>query len=512
MQKRFRLGATYFFVASIISGFLATYVHADITSIAKNDPYPMFTAVDPLVDRLLIRDKVCRLRNEYNYRDAKSCAMISASVFEQTAVTGKNIKGESIYRRVPVQLGDLTGRWGLIPLMMGTLPQGATLPAQLQSAKVAIFGAAAPTPYNVDPNQRCGYLSFPLKYVKRGLRVSWSADFVCGFGLNIEGGVSSLRQNVFDLPAPWCADPLCDTIGTPTPSMDYQWIDLTAFEINPPSNELPIFQTTLTDCVVNCVPCQNIMGVSTTAIQQNLSRPFATIACQMGLDIDSYSGVSSDEWRFNLYWHRFLEYYRDSYEWAHVAVIPLLMLSGSVSPGIVKDEHKAFQPYFGNNGHPAIGGTAGLYLDFADTLQVGAEFSYTYFFGKDYTDLRIPNSHYQTTVYPFFTNARVKPGQNNSFSLRALAYHFLDSLSICVQYNKVEHKPDSIRLLTLDPVGAFLPDELEAVSEWTNSNLNASATYDILPNFGVGFLWQAPVRQRNSYKATTLMFTAYGFF
>ncbi len=488
---------------------------ADLTSLAKNDPCPMFSALDPLVDRELLRKKVTDFRNEYQYRCARGCAMVSASLFGQSAVRGKNTKAEGVYRRVPIQLGDLTGRWGLIPLLFGPLPAGQTLAPALQSALTAMFPVAPPTPYNVDPNQRCGYLSFPLKYSKRGLRISCSFDLNCGLGINIEGGVASLRQNVMDIDDPFCAQALCTASATSVtnnaPVLDYQWIDLTGFEINPTIagvevNELPIFQVASD----NPDPCETIINVKTDLIQENLSRPFATIAQQIQLNIDSYCGVSSDEWRFNLYWRRFFEYYPDSYEWAHVAVIPVLMLSASASPGIIKDEHKAFQPYFGNNGHAAVGATAGLYLDFADTLQVGAEFSYTHFSSRHYTDLRIPNNLYQTTVFPFFTNATVQPGDNNFFALRALAYHFIDTLSICVQYNKVEHKPNKICLVKQDD--AFLPQELAAVSSWTNSSLNASATYDILPNFGVGVLWQAPVRQRNSYKATTIMFTAYGFF
>jgi len=506
--------AAYLVSVGAILVMLSSSLNADLSSLAKNDPYPTFTALDPLIDRLLLSPFAVRFRHEHQYRSRKGNFMFSVSPFGQNAVVGKNVKSEKIYRRVPIELGDLTGRWGLVPLLFGDTPAcfpdieiysptlGEALGKLMQAGEIAL-NTNNEDPAAVDPNQRCGYLSFPLKYRKRGLRASCSIDLCAGFGLNIEGGVASITQYTRDLPDPFCGRGVCDPMGTGSPVLDYQWIDLTQYDAGP--NELPEFST-----VGGRDPCFDIIGITSTILVDFFSRPFACIAKEIGLNIDSYCGISSEELRFNLYWTHPYEYYRDSYEWAHVAIIPYFMGSVSISPGKIKNEHKAFEPYFANNGHTAIGGSAGLYLDFADTLQVGAECSYTHFFGRHYTDLRVPNSKYQTTVFPYFTNAHIKPGGNIFFALRVLAYHFCDALSIYVQYNMVDHKADTICLNHPDP--AYYPNQLERVSAWTNKSFNAAAVYDILPNFGVGFLWQAPVRQRNSYKSTTLMFTAYAFF
>ena len=42
-------------------------------------------------------------------------------------------------------------------------------------------------------------------------------------------------------------------------------------------------------------------------------------------------------------------------------------------------------------------------------------------------------------------------------------------------------------------------------SRWSNHVVNVGLTYDISPNIALGFLWQAPVAQHNSYRQTTLM-------
>lgn len=509
-------------VSSIL--ILSSSIIADLTSLSKHDPYPVFTAIDPLVDRLLITKDICDFRNEYIFRARKNNLVISVSPFRQSATRGANGKGEKIFRRVPIQLGDLTGRWGLVPLVFGPLPIGQTPTTYMTDYPTLqeIFTNAAdnkivPTGslpgqmqvtdgYKVDPNQRCGFFSVPLKYSKTGVRFSLSARSSCsGFGFNIEGGVSSISQTQRDICDPYCLEPLCDITPSPSaqPVIDFQGLDLTTFHTK---DDLVEFIPTMMDPD----PCKNIIGITTENIQKYLTRPFDCIAQEIKLDIDDFCAISAEELRFNLFWNEVYTFNPNSYEWSHLAIIPSFMVSASVSPGKVKDEHKAFALYFGNNKHVALGFSAGLYLDFAETVQVGGEVGYTHFFKRTYDDLRIPTSKFQTGVFPFFANAEVQPGDNTYFSLKMLAYHFLDNLSVFVQYNQVQHKPDKICLVRPDP--AFVPHVLERVTSWNNKSINAGATYDLLPNFGVGFLWQVPVLQRNSYRSTTIMLSLYGFF
>ena len=67
----------------------------------------------------------------------------------------------------------------------------------------------------------------------------------------------------------------------------------------------------------------------------------------------------------------------------------------------------------------------------------------------------------------------------------------------------VDHKQDKITLATANP--AFLPGVLEQRSTFKAKLGNAGFNYDISPNIGLGFLWQIPFSQRNSYRSSTVM-------
>jgi hypothetical protein len=67
----------------------------------------------------------------------------------------------------------------------------------------------------------------------------------------------------------------------------------------------------------------------------------------------------------------------------------------------------------------------------------------------------------------------------------------------------LDHQKDSICLVEPDP--AFVPCVLECISSFKTKLGNAGFNYDLSPNIGVGFLWQIPFSQRNSYRSSTIM-------
>lgn len=508
-----RMSRTFFSFWIVPVVLLCIAVHhtayGDLTSLAKNDPYPTFSAVDPVVERFLITRQIHHLRDEEIFVDRRDRLLFSVSPFGQFADKGRNLQGEAIFRRVPVQLGDLIGRWSAVGLLYGNIPNGEFRAPSIEQARDVLFPAFIGNPAapindgsKIDPNQRAGFFTIPIEYRKIGVRFSFSVALGCGFGVNFEGGVASISQRVRHTDQPFCKAPVCtDLVTTVTPftCLDFQFLDLTNFV--PPTG---------TEDIPDDQEFQFMDPFTKENVINSLTSQFAKIAREIRLDINDFCQISAEELRVNLFWVKVLEYYRDSYIWPHMAIIPYFMLSGSFSPGRQKDEHKAFAVYFGNNKHAALGGSAGVSLDFAETIQVGAEVGYTHFFKHNYFDLRVPTSRFQSGVFPYFTNASIRPGGNTHFALRMLAYHFFYNLSLHLHYHIVDHKPDTIELATHDP--AFFPDELEKTTGWRNQSINVGATYDILPNFGVGMLWQAPVIQRNSYRSTTIMFTVYAFF
>ena len=74
----------------------------------------------------------------------------------------------------------------------------------------------------------------------------------------------------------------------------------------------------------------------------------------------------------------------------------------------------------------------------------------------------------------------------------------------------MEHHPDTITLKKHDP--AFVPEELAKETGFKTMLANIGFTYDFSPNFTFGFLWQAPISQRNSYRSTTVMLGVSGNF
>jgi hypothetical protein len=74
----------------------------------------------------------------------------------------------------------------------------------------------------------------------------------------------------------------------------------------------------------------------------------------------------------------------------------------------------------------------------------------------------------------------------------------------------LEHKDDNICLKTAD--AAFKPRVLEEVTGFKTKVANIGFNYDLSRNVSLGFLWQAPLSQQNSYRSTTAMFSVSGTF
>lgn len=453
----------------------STSLHAALSSLSKNDPYPVFTAQDPH-DFLYTRAKLKLKEPEYAQYKFDRFG-IGVSPFAQNANKGTDYKGDHFFPNVAtpppvpieVELGDLVGRWSMVALLFGPIPQGRTLPPLLLNALNVLFPGMPPgsinDPTQIDPNQELGFFSIPMRYRKRGVRFDMSANIMCGFGLNLQAGVASMSQTVT------------------------AFVDLT------------------------CIPISGCPFVFTETTRTNIENTLMKdcllheIAHQIGVNLRNYDVVSVDEIRLNLFWRQAYELNKDMPHWPHVLVMPFFELSTSFSPGKTATTSHAFAAPFGNNGHTAVGFTAGMEFDFLDTIEIGAEVAVTHFFPRDFCNYRVPTSPCQIGIFPFATDVTVKPGLNWNFTAQMAAYHFLQNLSFYFQYVMVEHKKDEILLRCPDP--AFLPEKAEQITNWKVKLANISMMYDISPNIGLGVLWQAPLSQRNAYQSTTIMLSFY---
>lgn len=436
-------------------------VHA-LSSLAKNDPYPVYSSLDP--HTFLYTHEKLRIKDPELAKRKKDNVGISLSPFGQNADRGRDVDG------VRSPLGDLTGNWGMIPLMYGPIPDGKTMAPTLQTALDNLFPGVAPGDLNdstkIDPNQQFGYFSVPLKYRKRGVRFELMADIYAGFGVSLQTGVVSMTQT------------------------NTGFVDLTV--------------CTPSDCQFDPAP---LTGQN---VEKFLMSELKTIAKEIKLDICDYCQTSIEEVRINLFWRRGFELNHDDEDWPGFLLIPFFTIGGTVSPG---DENrisegglnKAFALPFGNNDHSGIGFTTGLNIDFIESIEIGAEVGMTYFFQRNFEKFRVPTSVFQTSIYPFTTDVSIRPGYNWHFGAKIASFHFLERLSGYFQYIQMEHKQDDIKLRKCEDEGIFLPTQLEKVSGFKSKFIDVALNYDISPNIGLGMFWQAPITQRNSYRSSTIM-------
>jgi len=489
-SKRFSF---FLYLYLIISTLIYQSARADLSSLAKNDPYPVFSTLGR-DDAYLLTKQQLYYKDEELYPEKHNRVGLSITPFGQNASRGKSIKGQpcpvpfcdlTLIPSPPacdipcpdeadVPLGDLTGRPGMIALLYGALPQGhETLPGgptgYLSAAYKEFFGlpfGIQSNGGNIDPLQNFGFFSFPIEYRKRGLRFELSALFATNFGVRIQTGVSSIRQVVERV-----INKTCDP-------------------------------TITTECTSHFKPVTPI--ITTESVNALLMDQLDNITTQMGTDISNIIQTSCEEVRLNMFWRQIFNMNEESeYDWAHFLLIPYFEASGSFSPNKPRNPNQLFAAPFGNNGHTSVGFTTGINFDFIETIELGGEVGFTHFFKRDFCNYPVPNSKYQTTLFPFKTNVSIQPGNNWYFCARIAAYHFLGNLSMNFEWFVLDHKQDSIKLETPDP--AFLPRLLENTTTFKTKFANASLNYDIAPNIGIGFLWQIPFSQRNAYRSSTIM-------
>ncbi len=464
--------------------FLTTALHYNpsysLTSLAKNDPYPMYSSLDPQTflatkERLEIKDPPYAMYKREDWG-------VAISPFGENANAGANLYGAHYLPfietgntgapGIPIELGDITGRINMLALIYGPTPTGQTLPPALVTAKETLFPNQT-TPIDnatyIDPQQEYASFTAPMKYRKRGIRLDLYKKAWCNFGLNIQTGVASITQTA-------------------------------------------VLKDLTCGATANC-PFVLPATEFTANVESLLMSPVNTILDQLKRSLPTCTETSIEELRINAYWRNQFECNEDRNLWPHTVIMPWIEAGVSVSPGRKMCTHQVFDAAFGNNGHTAMGISAGLNVDFLDTIEVGVEAGATYFFARSVEDLPIPNSIFQKTLFPFTADAKVYPGYNWNFGVKCSSYHFIDNLSLYFEYIIVNHACDRIKQIDChgkpynDP--AFLPCVLEKQTGFRSRMANVALNYDLAPNVMVGILWQAPSSQRNSYQTSTVLLTLY---
>lgn len=459
-----------------------------ITSAFNQDVYPLCTIIEP---KFLLHKRIAfyKEENDQSYEALRDTVQLDISPFGISADRGRTSNGllpanvtqngfadSSSEPKAYVPLGDLEGRMNFIPLVFGSEPINQNLPPTLQTAKEVIFGPVLDGNGNIDdgqyidPQENLGCKSIYLKYSKKGIRFALSGRFSKDFGGSLSAGVASIKNSL---------QKIVDTTTNP---------DEVADPFDPTVNGTSIKSDVETYLVKEF---SNVLSELNQALTDNSSRTsIETVEC-------------------SLFWRHVFELMPEYDDWLNILLIPYIEGTASVSPGAKKRAAFVYDPVFGNNQHHAVGITTGMYIDFIETVYIETSFGYTHFFKHDFDNVPVPNSPYQVNLFPFSTDITVKPGANWHFSFKMGCYQFIDKLSCFIEYVMLEHKKNTVTLRTEDP--AFLPDALEAASPFKVKLCNIAISYAFSPNASVGFLWQAPISQRNAYKSTTVMLSLNAF-
>lgn len=449
------------------------------STLAKNDPYPIFSTSYPydyLLDRTLnhLKGIDCEYCPEHFY--------VAFTPFYQKASRGSNYDRE---KNLP--LGDLEGRWHMLGMLYGPVPGAGAIPptlegTQLGLAKLEIFNVAPADDevltqsIVVDPNEQLGFFSVPIKYRKHGVRFEIAAQPHPDFGILIQGGYADIKQTLTGLENRCPPDStLCE--GNQTGDIDFKTM----------VNELLMSTSASTRIFKE----QCIDKISNT---QNLC---------------DFRAGSFEDLRFSVWARHVFELNRGSCEWPEFLFIPFFFFEASVSPVLYQDLTKALSVPFGNNGHSTIGFTSGFHIDFSETVEIGFQGGITHFFDRQVKNYRLPTHPSQSGVFPFATDVRLTPGNNHHFCVSLHAYRFIDKLSGWVQFTFVNHSEDKIKILDKDLAAknVFLVRQQECLTKFTSQFLTTVGNYEISPNLLLGFGVQWPIQQRNAYRSTTVFAT-----
>lgn len=470
--------------------FLLQNMRGNFPTITKNDPFPLFSSLNP--DEFLQNAERFCYRGEDWACDVCDYFSVSFSGFIQNAHRGKSVRGENTFVRTEnasdgtvkvegpfiTQLGDLTGRTGMIAILYGDLPASqpvTTYPESMRKARNVLFpappdGKFPPFPEDIDngafidPAQEFGYFSFPIKYRKRGFAFDIKGRIPdCDFGATIKGRFSHIEQIV------------------------QNFINLTD-DKNPIPN-----------------PEENPQ-INPANVNEYLMDQFKEIMEELDYDICNFVESSFEELRVTAFWrHAFLVNEYPSPMWPDLYLIPFVEFMGTFSPGKAQDHKKFFSVPFGNNTHSGVGVRGGVNLDFVQTVSVGFEGGVVKFFAKNFDNVPMPNSEFQTTLFPFRTSVHVQPGLSTYFSAQMEAPHFISYLSAYIQYVILEHKKDKIT--PQKPDSAWEPNILECVTAFRVKLFNVGFNYDLAPWLNVGLAVQLPWAEVNAYHGTTTIFS-----
>lgn len=477
---------------------------AGLSQYSRSDPYPVFSADSPMGQFTYLGE--CKpLQN----------ARISASFFRQATNTAGVLSSQIIYQpacvtgSTDVMIGDMYGPWDVLGLFYPEINGDTQVQSRLLSlctgcdnicgcgtgpcpnegcitdAEMAIIRKYVQCPQTCDPKDLFGFMSVPVEYRKYGGRFQMEIGTPYGLGFCAEAGFGRIQQ----YPA---------------------FNDLTSAATTGGTTALPLY-TAPDKAVISKFIMNRFDDVITDGLDVN---------------VDPYCASDIDDIRFAISFCHAFEANRDKEKGSYMpelTFVPYIMVEFSPLAITKRPYSTLFSVPFGNDGHRALGVTAGCTINILDMFTMGMDGGMTHFSKELHAACPVPTSELQIGVFPRKADLLIRPGKNFTFGLTMAAEYFWYNFSTWVEFRLVNHCEDSICLVNMVnvpglpvpenyPTSNVLPHVLEERSSWSSSFANVGLTYDISDALSLGFFWQAPIRQRFTYRSTTLMGTIFGTF
>lgn len=496
-------------IAHICTAMAAVLFSAPVNGISqysRSDPYPVFSADSPLGPFTYIAE--CEpLQN----------ARISASFFRQAANKVGLFNTRTTYQQscvVPpystdVEIGNMYGPWNILGLFYPEAHGSAAIQTQVRDYLLGLCTGCTicgctpgdcpnppwpctttddidairkyiDCPSTEDPLEKFGFMSVPVVYRKYGGRFQLEVGTPYGLGFCAEGSFGRIQQY------PQFNDLTSAATPTTTYSTDDQKI-ISKYIMNQ-------FDEVITD----------------------------------GLDVnvDPYCASDVDDIRFSLWWCHAFEAnntQKPNTYMPKLTFVPYIMAEFSPLAMTKRPYSTLFSIPFGNDGHKAMGVTAGFTVNFVDMFTIGMDGGMTHFSKELHSACPVPTNELQIGVFPRKADLLIRPGKNFSFGITCSAEYIWYNFSAWTEFRFVNHCEDDICLVNMVnvpglpilegyPTSNIALDLLEERSSWEACMLNLGLSYDLTDALSLGFFWQIPIRERFAYKSTTLMATIFGTF
>lgn len=489
------------FCAAVAAVLFSSSDISGISQYSRSDPYPVYTADSPMGPFTYLGEcnplENARISASYFRQAANKVGLFNTRVTYQPSC----VKATS---STDVEIGDVYGPWNILGLfypesngnneVQRYLLGKCTGCADCQCATgdcpnetccttedLVTLRKYCQCPVTCDPLAYFGFMSVPVEYRKYGGRFQIEVGSPYGIGARAEAGIARVQQ----YPA------FNDLTASATPTTTYPAAD---------------------GLVVSKYIMNQFDDVITPAL---------------GLDANPYCSSDVDDVRISLWFCHAFEANKDKKDGSHMPPLtftPYIIFECAPLASTGRPYSTLFSVPFGNDGHKAMGITAGFTVNFLEMFTMGLDGGVTHFSKAYHCNCPVPTSELQVGVFPRKANLDICPGKNFTFGATISTEYFWYNFSAWVEFRMINHCEDDICLVNMVGVpGLSIPtdypvntnvklDLLRSRSSWSSSFANVGLTYDITDGISLGFFWQAPIRQRYAYRSTTLMGTIFGTF